>query len=161
MNQKQALVSDGEFTLELRDAVQRYMLAVDAWEAAYQRYYRLPGYADQISDDLEQEQREYVESRRRLEALLPRARGLCFKHGLRDPFVNLVRVSLGQHAPQQRDTSALGRSERMAVTDCLMELTAACQDWSATPESPENEPPAPAADHPRGNWLRRLIDYLY
>jgi hypothetical protein len=151
-------MGDREFTLELRDAVNRYFAAVDAWETAYQKYYRLPGYADQVSDDLAAEHAEYLESRGRLEALLPRARGLCFKYGLRDPFPNLVRVSLGQHAPQQRDTSAIGRSERMAVTDCLMELSAACQEWSATPEG------APAPQTARaggGNWLRRLVDYLY
>src|SRR5690349_17683587 len=151
-------MGDREFIAELRDAVQSYFSAVDAWEAAYQKYYRLPGYADQISDDLTQEHAEYLESRRRLEALLPRARGLCFKYGLRDPFVNLLRVSLGQHAPQERDTSAIGRSERMTVTDCLMELTAACQQWTEPPASEEPAPPPRASG---GNWLRRLVDYLY
>ena len=144
--------SDHEFTLQLREAVNRYLLAVDAWEAAYGKFYRLPGYAGTISADLEAEQREYLASRRRLEGLLPRARGLCFKHGLRDPWVPLLKVSLGEHAPQQRDTSALGRSERLAVTDCLMALSAACEEWA--------EPQAP----PRSggsSWLRRLVDYLY
>ena len=161
MRENQVAVSDREFTAELRDAVQVYIQAVDAWETAYQRYCRLPGYGDQISDDLAGEQREYLETRRRMEALLPRARGLCFKHGLRDPFASLTRVALGQHAPQQRDTSALGRSERMAVTDCLMQLSAACQEWAAPPETAETELPAQADARPCGNWLRRLIDYLY
>src|SRR5437870_13864820 len=84
--------SDREFTVELRDVVQRYLSAVDAWEAAYQKYYRLPGYADRISDDLAQEHSGYCQTRRALEALLPRARGLCFKHALRDPLPTLVRV---------------------------------------------------------------------
>jgi hypothetical protein len=159
MGENQPLASDREFTLELREAVQRYLLAVDAWEAAYQKYYRLPGYADQISDDLEHEHREYLDSRRKLEALLPRARGLCFKHGLREPFGNLVRVTLGQHAPQQRDTSAIGRSERLAATDCLMELAAACQEWS--PPQSDVPAPAPVRSTGSGNWLRRLVDYLY
>jgi len=145
-------MGDREFIVELRNAVQRYLSAVDAWEAAYQKYYRLPGYADRVSDDLAREHAEYLDCRRQVESLLPRARGLCFKHGLRDPFPNLVRVSLGEHAPQQRDTSALGRSERLAVTDCLMALSAACEEWA--------EPQAP----PRSggsSWLRRLVDYLY
>ena len=152
------MASDREFVLDLRDAVQRYLCAVDAWETAYQKYYRLPGYADHVSDDVAQEHAEYVESRRHVEALLPRARGLCFKHGLRDPFPNLVRVMLGQHAPQERDTSAIGRSERLAVTDCLMELTAACQEWSELPETAESQPTPRAVG---GSWLRRLVDYLY
>ena len=153
------MASDQEFTGELRDAVQRYLAAVDAWEAAYQKYYRLPGYADRVTGDLAQEHAEYLEMRRVLEALLPRARGLCFKHGLRDPFPTLVRISLGQHAPQQRDTSAIGRSERMAVTDCLMQLSAACQEWPAGAEPASEETPERPAQS--GNWLRRLVDYLY
>jgi len=151
--------SDREFTVELRDAVQRYLAAVDAWEAAYQKYYRLPGYADRVTDDLAQEHAEYLETRRALEALLPRARGLCFKHGLRDPFQILVRVSLGQHAPQQRDTSAIGRSERIAVTDCLMELAAASQEFPAEQGATAQHARSAAAG--AGNWLRRLVDYLY
>jgi len=152
-------MDDREFTRVLRDAVERYLAAVDAWEAAYRKYYRLPGYADQVSDDLAAEHSAYLESRRRLESLLPRARGLCFKHGLRDPFPTLVRVSLGQHAPQQRDTSAIGRSERLAVTDCLMELSAACQEWPAQRDPLDGQPPPPRAAG--ASWLRRLVDYLY
>jgi hypothetical protein len=150
------MASDREFVLELRDAVQRYLTAVDAWEAAYQKYYRLPGYAARVNDDLAQEHADYVAARRPLEAMLPRARGLCFKHGLRDPFPTLVRITLGEHAPQQRDTSALGRSERMAVTDVLMQLTAACHEFPK-----EQREDAPAERPPSGNWLRRLVDYLY
>jgi hypothetical protein len=148
--------TDREFTLELRDAVRRYLAAVDAWETAYQKYYRLPGYS--VSDDLAHEHAAYLETRRVLEAMLPRARGLCFKHGLRDPFPTMVRITLGEHAPQQRDTSALGRSERMAVTDALMQLAAACQEFPVQKTDPETpSPPRPAS----GNWLRRLVDYLY
>jgi hypothetical protein len=149
--------SDREFVVSLRDAVQRYLVAVDAWESAYQKYYRLPGYANQISDDLAQEHATYLETRRDLEEMLPRARGLCFKHGLRDPFPTLVRITLGEHAPQQRDTSALGRSERMAVTDVLMQLAAASQEF---PPNKTDAPP-PQAERSAGNWLRRLVDYLY
>ena len=152
------MATDREFTLELRDAVQRYLATVDAWEAKYQKYYRLPGYAGQVSDDLQQEEAEYRDTRRALEVLLPRARGLCFKHGVRDPFQTLMRIQLGEHAPQQRDTSALGRSERMAVTDCLMQLAAATAEFPAERDLPDARPPARATG---GNWLRRLVDYLY
>jgi hypothetical protein len=151
------MASDREFTLELRDAVQRYLAAVDAWEAAYHKYYRLPG-ATQVSDDLAQEHAAYLEARRTVEAMLPRARGLCFKHGLRDPFPTLVRITLGEHTPQERDTSALGRSERMAVTDVLMQLSAACQEF---PANKTDAPQSPSARVASGNWLRRLVDYLY
>jgi len=151
------MASDREFVLELRDAIQRYLSAVDAWEAKYQKYYRMPG-AHTVSDDLEQEQAEYEEMKRALQPMLPRARGLCFKHGLRDPFPTLVRITLGEHAPQSRDTSALGRSERMVVADVLMQLSAACQEFPHEQgEAPVNAPPP----RPSGNWLRRLVDYLY
>ncbi|HKA02000.1 MAG TPA: hypothetical protein VKE70_36065 [Candidatus Solibacter sp.] len=151
------MASDREFVIELRDAIQRYLSAVDAWEAKYQKYYRMPG-AHHVSDDLAEEQAEYEVTRRALEPLLPRARGLCFKHGLRDPFPTLVRTTLGEHAPQSRDTSAVGRSERLVVTDVLMQLDAACQEFpKEQTETPADEP----SSRPSGNWLRRLVDYLY
>src|SRR5215471_14644630 len=90
--------SDREFVAALRDGVERYLAAVDQWESAYQKYYRLPGYASRISDDLEAEQRAYQERRRELESMLPRARRLCWRYGLQDPFSGLLRISLGLHA---------------------------------------------------------------
>src|SRR6266566_2426531 len=78
-------LSDQEFVDNLRAAVVRYLAAVDRWEAAYQRYYRMPGWAEKVSADLEAEQREYETQRRTLEEMLPRARRLCLKHQLRDP----------------------------------------------------------------------------
>ena len=49
-------VSDPEFVAGLRAATERYLSAVDQWEKAYRKYYRLPGYAAKISGDLEAEQ---------------------------------------------------------------------------------------------------------
>jgi hypothetical protein len=48
----------------------------------------------------------------------------------------------------------------MAVTDCLMELAAASQEFPAELDSPGSGPRARAAGN-GGNWLRRLVDYLY
>lgn len=145
---------DQEFVAALRLAIDRYLRAVDQWESAYQKYYRLPGYAAKISSDLEAEHREYSERRYDLERMLPRARRLCLKHRLRDPFSGLVRVSLGRYAPQQRVDSAIGRNERNAATVCLVDLTAACQEWAATGGRPE-----PGTG--KGSWLRRFLDYFY
>src|SRR5260370_1266117 len=94
--------TDQEFVKALRVAIERYLKAVDEWESAYRKYYRLPGYAAKISGDLEAEHRAYSERRSELEQLLPRARRLCLKHRLRDAFRGLVRVSLGRYAPQHR-----------------------------------------------------------
>jgi hypothetical protein len=105
---------------------------VDRWEAAYNRYYRLPGYEHSISSDIEPEQREFEAQRRVLSELLPRAGQLCLKHGLANPFPGLMRSSLGQHVPQLRVESAVGRNERNAVADCLSQLTDACHGWKTT-----------------------------
>src|SRR6266852_4107842 len=99
-------ISDREFVARLRTAVERYLGAVDEWEAAYQKYYRLPGFASRVGDDLEKEQRAYDERRRELEALAPRARRLCFKHQMQEPFRGLLRVSLGRYSPQERMDSS-------------------------------------------------------
>jgi hypothetical protein len=146
--------TDQEFVAALRGAIVRYLRAVDQWESAYQKYYRLPGYAAKISGDLEAEHNEYSERRDDLKRMLPRARRLCLKHRLRDPFAGLVRISLGRYAPQHRVDSAIGRNERNAATACLVDLAAACQVWAAPSAAAEPETG-------KGSWLRRLRDYFY
>jgi len=147
--------SDDAFIEALRAAIERYLKAVDQWEAAYQKYYRLPTFGSPISDDLKSEQHEYDERRRELEEMLPRARRLCLKHRLPEPFSGLLRISLGQYAPQQRVDSAIGRSERGMVTKCLVELSEACRDWK--PEKDDR----PVQSGPHTPFLRRLVNYFY
>src|SRR5437867_3737939 len=48
-------LSDQEFIENLRAAVVRYLAGVDRWEAAYQKYYRMPGWVERVSADLEPE----------------------------------------------------------------------------------------------------------
>jgi hypothetical protein len=153
-------ISDHEFVAGLRVAIERYLGAVDQWEVAYRKYYRLPGYAARIGDDLEPEQREYGERRRELEAMLPRARRLCLKHRLRNPFNGLLRIALGRYAPQHRVDSAIGRSERNEVTKCLVELGDACREWPVGADA-ESEDRASEGNRTRGSLLRRLVDYFY
>ncbi len=153
-------LSDQEFVDNLRAAVVRYLAAVDRWEAAYQRYYRMPGWAEKVSADLEAEQREYETQRRTLEEMLPRARRLCLKHQLRDPFAGLLRLSLGRHAPQHRVASAIGRNERIAATDCLLRLSEQCRVWE--PEIPGSEAKMVSEPQPvKQSLLKRLVDYFY
>lgn len=142
--------SDYEFIARLRIATERYLGAVDQWEVAYQKYYRLP--AAKISLDLEAEHREYCDRRRELEEMLPRARRLCLKHQLRESFSGLLRISLGRYAPQHRLDSAISRNERSAVTECLVELSGACREFEA--DSNENE-------RRERSLLRRLVNYFY
>ena len=92
--------------------------------------------------------------------MTPRARGLCFKYGLRDPWVPLLKANLGEHAPQQRDSSAISRSERNAVNECIVELIAACQEWDLAAGSESAARRDTQAKGP-ASWLRRIVDYLY
>jgi hypothetical protein len=119
--------SDQEFVELLRASVSAHLQAVDRWEAAYNRYYRLPGYAHSVSSDLESERREFDVQRRALESLLPRTGQLCQKYGMANPFPGLLRSSLGQYAPQERTESAISRNERSAVVECLERLSDACR----------------------------------
>ena len=153
--------TEREFVGELEDAVTRYFRAVDSWEAAYRKYYRLPGYAHQVSSDLETEQREYSESRRRLQPLLARARGLCFKYSIRDPWTGLLQTPLGRMAPQEGDLSAVPPSERGAVNECLLLLRDAAGEWERKTEAAmEGSPHSPPAA-PRAPWWKRVLDYFY
>ena len=151
-------VTDRELVASLRAAIERYFRAVDQWEAAYQRYYRLPGSVAQVSSDMAAEQSEYDNSRRGLEELLPSARRLCIKYQLRDSLSGLTRISLGRFAPQEVRGSAIGRSERSAATQCLVELNDACYEW-APPR--ERGAAAPEPDDEPRSWWRRILNYFY
>jgi len=144
-------LTDHDFVAGLRAAIEAYLGAIDRWETAYQKYYRMPG-AAAVSPDLAAEQREYDKRRRELEALLPRARRLCLRYQIQEPFSGLLRVSLGRYAPQERTDSVIGRSERGAVTTCLAELDDACRSW------PDD---TGTTERPRGSWLRRLVNLFY
>jgi hypothetical protein len=148
-------ISDRDFVANLRTAVDAYLGAVDRWEAAFSRHYRMPD-SQRVSADMEAEQRDYEERRRELEAMLPRARRLCLKQDRRDPFSGLVRVSLGQFAPQQRVDSVIGRGERNAVSVCLFELHEACAEFPAEPA-----PEAPEAKPRSRSLLGRVLQYFY
>lgn len=147
--------TDQEFVAALRVAIDGYLSAVDQWESAYHKYYRLPGYSAKISSDLEAEHRQYAERRDELKQMLPRARRLCLKYRMREPFSGLVRVSFGRYAPQQRLDSAIGRNERNAATVCLVDLMAACREWAE--RGPEDPVPEPG----KRSWIRRIKNYFY
>src|SRR5262249_4586184 len=149
--------TDRELVASLRAAVERYFRAVDQWEAAYQKYYRMPGSDGQVSSDIAAEQSEYDNSRHDLEELLPSARRLCLKYQLRDSLSGLVRISLGRFAPQEVRGSAIGRSERSAATQCLVELNDACYEWTPREAGASGSEP----DTERRSWWRRVLNYFY
>lgn len=149
-------IPDREFVTLLRATVEAYLAAVDQWESAYQKYYRLPGFASRIGEDLQVEQQVYDARRRELEAMLPRARRLCLRHNLREPFSGLLRISLGRYAPQERMDSTVGRNERVVVAKCLAELHDACLEWSAPGGGSD-----PRSERPKGSLLQRLVSFFY
>jgi hypothetical protein len=148
-------ISDREFVAQLRTAVDAYLASVDRWEAAFYKHYRMPD-SQRVSSDMAAEQKDYDERRRELEALLPRAHRLCLKQDRRDPFSGLVRVSLGQFAPQLRTDSVIGRGERNAVSVCLFELHEACVEWPAEPPESSSE-----RESRKRSLLGRVLGYFY
>jgi hypothetical protein len=148
-------VSDLEFLEAFRTAIGNYLDAVDRWEAGYRKYYRLPGYAARNGSDLAAEEKEYNLRRREIEAFLPRARRLCLRHEMDNPFPGLMRITLGNFAPQHRIDSAIGRNERSRVTQCLLELTDACREWAKQPED------KPARERSKSSLLGRVVDYFF
>jgi hypothetical protein len=145
-----APVSDREFVADLRLAVDRYFRAVDEWEAAYRKYYRLPDPKGKTPSDLAEQQAAYESAKRQLNAMVPRARGLSFRHGLRDPWTGIMRSKLGQSTPQDRYSSAISRAERTQAIEVLLVLAEAYAELPAS-----EEPPPPRS------WLRRLRDFFY
>jgi hypothetical protein len=144
-------VSGREFVADLRQAVERYFRAVDEWEAAYRKYYRLPDPRGKTPSDLTEQQAIYDSARANLAALIPRARGLSFRHGLRDPWTGLLRSPLGQSTPQDRYSSAISRAERAQAVECLLVLAEAYAEL----------PPPVEATPPARSFLRRLLDFFY
>jgi hypothetical protein len=152
------LNSDLEFVRGLRECVARYIQAIDDWEAEYRRFYRLARPHQQVTPDLEQAQHQYTCARRELETCIPRARRLCLKFDLRDPWPGLLRIELGAHAPQVRAATAFGRSERIALEGCLSQLVDHCAQWDEQPMVAAVEPPQ---ENPRRTWLGWLRDLFY
>jgi hypothetical protein len=145
-------VSEVEFIAALRQAAEQFFRAVDQWETAYRKYYRVVDSSGKPSSDLEGQQRDYDAARARLAAMLPRARGLCFKYGIRDPWTGLLHSALGQFAPQDRYRSAISRTERALAFETLILLAEASGRPVADEESPTADLRSP---------LRRLRDFFF
>lgn len=141
-----------EFVEQLRDTVQRYLQAVDEFETAHGKYYRLSS-PERVSADLGPFHQNYLRARKELEALIPRARQLSKKHGLADPWSGLMHVRLGARAPQEGYGSAIGQGERTLIARCLAALDAESY--------PEASVPKPRRGTESGGVLRRLFNYFF
>jgi len=146
-------MSDADFVTLLRSATQSYLKSVDTWEAAYQRFYRLAS-PHQVSSDLEPEYHGYLAARKHLQECLPRARRLCRKHGVRDPWAGILHIRLGAGTPQSGRVTAVGQGERALIAQSLTALEAATR-------MPQEEAPEERVDPPpRGIW-GRIVDYFF
>jgi hypothetical protein len=144
--------SDVEFIAALRQAVEEFFRAVDEWETAYRKYYRLADPAGRPSSDLDPQQRVYDAAHARLSSMFGRARGLCFRYGIREPWSGLLHSKLGQFAPQDRHSSAVSRTERALAFETVILLAEKCGSPGATPEPSEPDLRSP---------LRRLRDFFF
>jgi hypothetical protein len=146
-------LSDTEFLVLLTSASRDYLATVDTWEAAYQRFYRLAS-PQQMSSDLEPEYRAHLAARRRLQELVPRARRLCRRNGLRDPWAGILHIRLGDRTPQTGRITAVGQAERGLITRCLVELETSIR----VPPGEDTSKSIPSAH--RG-VLGRILDYFF
>jgi hypothetical protein len=149
------MLADAEFVEQLRFATQRYFDAIDAWEVAYQKYYRLPTHGS-VSSDLEAEHSAYLAARGQLQRLVPNARRLCLRHSLRDPWPALLHINLESSAPQSGGAPAIGRSERLLVSKCLDELELAVRNPEESSQARETSNQIPG----RRNILQKIADYF-
>jgi hypothetical protein len=143
-----------QFVDELRRAVERYLRTIDAWEEAFQKYYRLASTSARLSVDLEPFQADYNAARAELKNLIPRARQLSRRFDLPDPWPGVLHVRLGARAPQTGAAPAYGQGERTVIYRCLDSLDARLR----VPDDVKDEPARPSES--RG-VLGRVLDYFF
>ena len=147
-----ATSSELTFAYELREAITRYLAAVDAWERKHGQTYRLPSRSGEVTSDLADETQQYRDARRGLEAPVPRARLAYSRLGIRDPFNALLRVNLGAGSPQSGVRAAIGGNERTEVARGLVDLIAAC--------GPAADPPRPRGEAKPATTLSRILKFF-
>jgi hypothetical protein len=148
-------MSEEQFLARLRDATQRFLESLDAWEAQYQKYYRVPSPSpNTVSADLESLHQNYLNARKDLQKCVPRARRLCLKYGLREPWQAMLYVALGARTPQTGATTAIGKAERTLLAKCMADLEAASGTYAEPPMPPPAPPPR------RQGILQRVFDYF-
>lgn len=148
--QSGAGTSDLVFVRQLRGVVDRYLRAIEHWEAVYRKFYRMPGTAHRPASDLDDARRQFLAAYEEFQAAAPRARNLCRRFGVHDPWPGLLRVHLGLDSPQLRTTSAVGRNERNTISECLVALEHACAEPASAERTVEENP----------SLIRRVIDFF-
>jgi hypothetical protein len=148
-------MEEGLFLGRLREAVRRYLASVDAWEKQHGKFYRVPQPGPYgVSPDLEALHQDYLNARKELQECVPRARRLCHKYRLREPWQAMLHVALGAQTPQAGATTAIGRAERNLIAECLAAMEAASR-------GPKDAPSTAQPALPRRGILRRIYDYFF
>ena len=152
-------LTDAEFVSLLRQRTEAHLRAVDAWEAAYGKYYRVisPG---QASPDMQPAQQSFLRARQDLKELLPRVHRLCLKHDVKNAWQLIVRVDLAANPPQTRTSSAIGRGERNTVNHCIAMLELATEAGFDSRDQPAAPEPAKKSE-PRKRIWRRIYEYFF
>jgi hypothetical protein len=152
-------LTDAGFVALLRQRTEIYLRAVDAWEAAYGKTYRVIS-AGRMSPDMQPAHQSFLRAREDLKELLPRVHRLCLKYDVKNAWQLIIRVDLAANPPQTRTSSAIGRGERNTVHHCIAALEVATQvgfDLQAGPAAPE---PAEKSERRKGIW-RRIYEYFF
>ena len=142
--------SDPDFVAQLEREVKEYLRAIDAWEQEHVQSRRRAG-AEIVRPDLVKLYGDFAAARRTLQISVPRARRLCMKYGLRNPFPGVLHVELGAG---ERYAPALGRGERGALLDCLNAMGHAVLDERLSAADPR----LMAASS--RTWWRRIVDFF-
>ncbi len=151
-----SLTREQQFVAQLRTAIERYLHAVDAWENAFRKHYRLLD-TPRLAADLEPFQQAYLAARRQLEPLVPRARHLSRRYDIPDPWAGLLHIRLGAMAPQAGIAPAIGQGERSLIIRCLTDLEALSQPEFPKVSTDPNQLGRPGA---RG-ILGRILDFFF
>jgi len=148
-------MTDEEFLACLRQSTEEYLATVDAWERQFRMYYRVasPG-PSSVPADLESLHRDYLDARQVFQACVPRARRLCQKYELRDPWQAMLHIHLGANTPQVAATTAVGRGERNLIIECIAALESALSEPTETPTK------IPSAVR-RGGFFQRVYDFFF
>jgi len=146
---KLAATSNLEFVSGLRQCVLAYFDAIDQWEAQFKKFNRLNGPHYRVPSDLQQAQSVYLQARAALAPSIPRARQLCRRFELHDPWPWVLKVQLGA---DEEIGSALGGNERGLIMTCLRKMEFNIAEMESSHHTQFAEPTP--------GLLRRILDYF-
>ncbi len=152
---KLAGISDWEFVSGLRQCVLDYLDAIDDWEAEFKKFNRLSGVQSGVPADLQQAQSRYLRTRAKIESKIPRARQLCRRFEVSDPWSWILKIKPGVDSGTG---SALGDNERGLIMSSLRKLEFRIAD-NENPAESEMRREQPVAQGP--GLLRRILNYFF